>query len=57
MPGNVLYLNHKRDKGEIKMLMRCEVEEMYDEYRWECEEKGLEPKSLEDWWEELVEGI
>ena len=39
------------------MLMRCEVEEMYDEYRWECEEEGLESKSLEDWWNELVEGI
>ena len=57
MPGSVLYLNHKRDKGEIKMLMNCEVEEMYDEYRWECEEEGLKPKSLEDWWNELVEGI
>ena len=39
------------------MLMRWEVEEMYDDYCWECKEEGREPKSLEDWWEELGEGI
>jgi hypothetical protein len=26
---------------------------MYDDYCYECEEKGIEPKDIKTWWEEL----
>lgn len=35
-------------------MMTCEVEILYDDYRWECEQNGVEPKPIEQWWEELV---
>ena len=30
-----------------------EVEIEYDDYCYECEKKGIEPKDIETWWEEL----
>lgn len=35
-------------------MMTCEIEILYDEYREECEENGIEPKSMMQWWKELV---
>lgn len=34
--------------------MTWEVEELYDNYRFECEENGIEPKPINQWWEELI---
>jgi hypothetical protein len=36
-------------------MMICEVEILYDDYRWECEQDGIEPKSIEEWWAEMEE--
>ena len=35
-------------------MMNCEVELWYDEYVEECKEQGITPKSIAQWWEELV---
>lgn len=35
-------------------MMTWEVQEMYDDYCYDCEELGIEPKPIEIWWEELV---
>lgn len=35
-------------------MMLCEIEILYDDYCWECKEDGIEPKPMEQWWEELV---
>ena len=35
-------------------MMTCEVEALYDDYCYECEQDGINPKSLEQWWEELI---
>ena len=34
--------------------MTWEVEELYDDYCFECEENGIEPKPINQWWEELI---
>lgn len=34
-------------------MMTYEVEELYDDYCWDCEEKGIEPKSIHEWWAEM----
>ena len=34
-------------------MMLCEIEIEYDDYRWECEQEGIEPLSMEEWWEGL----
>lgn len=31
-----------------------EIEELYDEYCWECEAEGIEPLPPKEWWESLV---
>ena len=54
-PGNSCYtIITKGKEKEIKKMMTCEVEILYDDYRWECEQNGVEPKLMEQWWEELV---
>ena len=30
------------------------IEIIYDEYCWECEQEGITPKSMADWWEEQI---
>ena len=35
-------------------MMTCEIETLYDDYCYECEQDGINPKSLEQWWEELI---
>ena len=35
-------------------MMTCEVEILYDDYCFECEEQGIEPKPMAVWWEELI---
>jgi hypothetical protein len=35
-------------------MMTCEVELMYDDYCEECEQNGIEPKPIKQWWEELI---
>jgi len=34
-------------------MARWEVEHWYDEYCYECEQKGIEPKDIDTWYEEL----
>lgn len=34
-------------------MARWEVEHWYDEYCYECEQEGIEPKDIETWWDEL----
>lgn len=33
-------------------MLKWEIELMYDDYCYECEIKGIEPKDIETWWED-----
>ena len=35
-------------------MSNAEIEILYDEYREECEEQGITPKPIKQWWDELV---
>ena len=34
-------------------MMNWEVEILYDDYCYECEQKGIEPKDIKTWWDEM----
>lgn len=35
-------------------MMTCEVEILYSDYLWECEQNGVEPiKDINEWWDTL----
>ena len=58
-PG-LWYYNIRKREGKPtkperkKKMMTYEVENLYDDYCWECEQNGIEPKPIEQWWKELV---
>jgi hypothetical protein len=33
-------------------MMLWEIEELYDEYLWDCEEQGIEPITFGEWMDE-----
>ena len=54
LPGLCQNKVTKGKEKEIKKMMTWEVEELYDDYCFECEENGIEPKPINQWWEELI---
>lgn len=34
-------------------MQKWEIDEVYDDYCWECRYDGIEPLPFEEWWKEF----
>lgn len=50
MLAAVVFYNHRRDKGDATAMQKWEIDEIYDDYCWECEYDGIEPLPFDEWW-------